>query len=385
MVAIAERAKLNALMEEARRRARRRRVVYACLGLAIAASGAAYLGLQLGGGGGGSAGGVVAPRGFHLVPAQGPVAHAVIDESSPTWARSVDLSTRSVHPAKVSEEVWWDRKTGLVRIVQRVDGQVRSDLVGQTCAVFFQHPGRRRCYAPDPFVLLPGERALPHFGLHGTGRRVGVGDYHGERVTWLEYREQGCRCAQRVGVSARTGMPIVRRRYTSGHVLSSEQVNKFEPTLPAREVSFVVPDGGVSTLCFPACFSTSTTIERSNLSAVSRALGRPPLWLGPRALGHPLRRVHIGVTSVETKKGDKVMPARFVRFDYGTVWLKEFVTRPPWYRSGPAPSKAILDGVGQISLSRGGVLVLVTRGDLSYLLTPTRALALARMLRPLQP
>src|SRR5689334_11459676 len=115
---------LDALIDEARRRARLRRVALAAATLAAAGLGIGSFALT-----GGSDPPLPAPPGFTAVKARGPVAHAVIE-----YVSSVRLTSLSGHEraADTTEEVWYDAQGGLWRAVVRVDGRVRSDRAG-TC------------------------------------------------------------------------------------------------------------------------------------------------------------------------------------------------------------------------------------------------------------
>src|SRR5436309_2047478 len=161
---------LQALIEEAKLRARQRRVAFAALAAALAAASiAAVLALS-----GGSAN-PPAPQGFTVMKARGRVAHAVIDYVSSVRLTSLKGVDR---PAKTGEEVWYDARGGLWRDVVRVDGRVRSDRAG-ICPVSPKEP---QCEWAQPLrYLRPWPSAS---GLHKAGK----GTFRGLPVIWLEAR-----------------------------------------------------------------------------------------------------------------------------------------------------------------------------------------------------
>src|ERR1043166_716017 len=132
---------VDALIDEARRRARLRRVALAAALLAGAAVGIGSFELTRG-----AAPPLPAPPGFTAVKARGPVAHAVIE-----YVSSVRLTSLSGHEraADTTEEVWYDARGGLWRAVVRVDGRVRGDRAGPCDASSTEAPcaasWRRRC------------------------------------------------------------------------------------------------------------------------------------------------------------------------------------------------------------------------------------------------
>src|SRR4051794_8883552 len=100
---------LHALIDEARRRARRRRLLSAGV-LALLVAAGIWGGLALTSGSRATPT-PPAPPGYHLVRAGGTVQHVLV--------RGVVRSQVGVHPignfSKVHEQVWFDRKTGLMR------------------------------------------------------------------------------------------------------------------------------------------------------------------------------------------------------------------------------------------------------------------------------
>jgi hypothetical protein len=73
---------------------------------------------------GGSSAGHDVPAGFHVVNARGPVEHAVIEQRSFEQLKNLDLASGRERLTKSTLDVWWDPKSGLVRVVGRTDGRV---------------------------------------------------------------------------------------------------------------------------------------------------------------------------------------------------------------------------------------------------------------------
>jgi hypothetical protein len=384
-----EHAELEALIEEARRRTRRRRLAY-ILGILLAAVtiGGIWAGLALTAGDGTTAGS--APPGFHLVKARGPVTHLLIEtrDVSLPQPTTIDLATGRERPAKTTTEVWLDRRSGLTREVVRVDGRIQTDGVA-TCDAEW-----------------PAGSCLPAFARSGQWvRQPGRKVVHGRDLIWFGLRYNGFPPAPgegyRVGLDPRTHEPVAFRSFEHGALISESWVRARRRDVPAGRSWFAVPDGQLER-------STHTDYSGGGvtprfLARAQRALGRRPLWLGPSFRGHPLRSVEVGSDFLETSTGARLAPARFVRFNYGTLSLEEFGhERPSWSEDGPRPGQVVLEkqagwqsgprpGTVKVivseeraAVSRGGALVLATsynpgRSGLGRFL----ALALAKALRPL--
>ena len=369
---------LEALIEEARRRTRRRRLIVAASVVGVLLAGAAVFGgVVLGRGG--SANHVVAPPGYHLVQAKGPVAHATITEYPPTRSRVVDLASGNERSAPLVLEVWWDRRSGFDRVVGRVDGRVQFDAVGQTC----QGPDvpGRFCLPPPPFVL---ENML-HYRWpidRKAVRVVGRGIYRGHDVIWLEALVNGkpsppSAGAERVALDSVTHRPLVKRSFVHGR-LWYEEVYSLLRDLPAKSVSFVVPDGGAVRNSFPPLTGAPWSGRKVTLAVAQRALGQPALWLGESFRGHRLRSVEVG-TDITKANGSTLGRAKFVRFDYGSIRLQEFGrVKPVGFVHGPRPGRILVGD--NIMLSRHGLLVFADVQPLP--IDTTAALDLVNALRP---
>ena len=351
---------LQALIEEARRRARQRRLLIGgAIGAALLVGGVAIgLVLALRGGSG-----TAVPKGFHVVRARGRVHHALLHDFG-SVATSIAVASGSTHPVKLTREIWWDPGTGLYRTLYRYDGLAMADSVRENC--FTTHP--RFCDIPSPFDLR----------LHGLGwppgkgaRAAGKGRFRGRAVVWVEGLVQPADgkpylSGDQVGYDAVTHEPLVLRTIARsgplqvagkpfrGHVFYGSWLT-FLPTLPGKDVSFVVPKGGASRNDgLKEALFEKTTIDRA-----ADVIGRRPLWLGPSYRGHRLRFIQSAVSGSENAKGRGVAPVPFVRFDYGPFRIDEFGDRRPrWLIHGP-PAGTLWDSRGELVYGRDGVLAMV--------------------------
>jgi hypothetical protein len=359
----------EALIEEARRRTRRRRLKYAGAGVAaILVGGGIYAGLELASG---SPAQQAIPPGFQLVNARGPVSH-VLMHNFPSRTRVVDLSTGRTETARGETEVWWDRRSGLTRQVERLDGNVVSDGLRNSCV-------GRVCIPPPPWDLAKlGYRWPPAACCAFV---AGRGEFEGRKVFWVEGLVNGRRSTHdivRVGFDARTHQPVVEEQFFGkseipvvGYTMSWLQ------TLKPQDVSFVVPKGGAA-FRFP---SNVQTVRTTGLAASRTALGTDPVWLGRSYLGSRLRTVDVGTASATTETRHVLRRVPFVRFAYGSFAIEEYrATRRPYgFESGPAEGTAFLITPGTMILVRDGVFMTVTATTINA----ARALALATALRPI--
>ena len=394
---------VEALIEEARQRARRRRLKFAAAAvlavIVVGISGAVIVTAH-----GPAQNGV--PEGFQLVHAGGPVEHAQIEwySTGQMEQRVVDVKTGAQRRAPVVFDVWWDRGRDLFRAIARVDGRVQSDTSGRPCQTATGFG--RKCLPPKPFDLRREGYSWPIDP--NLARVVGKGVFRGRDVIWVQrlVKAVGGRRDPPVALDARTHQPVGTRFFADGEVFDGE-VYRFLGTVPAAKVSFLVPDAGVprsylnSLNSFPYGFFgprvSGASSERASLRRAREVLGRNPLWLGPSFQGHPLRLVQ---TVTEGGWAGRRVPgsARAVILDYGIVMLEEFGRERPFSEHGPRAGRMVVTGLPPVAtLNRGGLLVHV---DLTQLANwhlsssfaaqdaakaRAEALAVARGLRPLPP
>ena len=374
---------LEALIEEARRRARRRRLlVGGGIAAAVLLAGlATALVLVLGGGTS-----TAVPKGFHLVQAQGPVRHLLL-ENLRDGTSTLDASSGVARPTRTSQELWWNEGTGFVRTAYRQDGRLVADWVEQQC----QGAGPSRfCIPPWPYV--------PYFQLGGVQpnpgetRRVARGSFRGHRVVWVEQlnRSVGGKLhlgGDQVAFDAVTHQPVAVRTIErsgrfKGRTFSLNAITVLTD-LPGKNVAFVVPKGGAGRN--PPNSLVIVTGQR--LPAARAALGRTPLWLGRSFHGQRLASVVVGREGQQSQNvsGHPLPPVgfvRFARFDYGSFAVWEFGRdRPSWYLHGPPAGKLVLSG-GDVMFARDGIAVDIRPTGAKFQLDRATALALAKALRP---
>ena len=251
-------------------------------------------------------------------------------------------------PARHTQELWWDTKGPLYRVVDRVDGQVTFDLVGNRCIPVTGPPGGTLCSpAPAYEFGFSGLRwPLDSKQVHVLGR----GTFRGRDVVWAEGLVNG-RVPKYpydiMGFDERTHLPFVHRMLFHDRVLSQQVITRRSDLQPS-DVSFVVPDGGAPQRAFPPGPETFTDPKGSGMRAARAALGPRLPWLGPSVAGHALRSVHVGTFGVRLKTGRKVRPATFASFDYGPVSVQVFGrARPLWNEHGP-PAGKVLSQAGKV-------------------------------------
>jgi hypothetical protein len=374
---------LEALIEEARCRTRRRRRIVATVGLAVIGASAGVAVVLLSRGGHSTEPAV--PQGFHLVHARGPVSHATITEYPPLRQRLVDVATGRERPAPLVLEVWWDAKSGFDRVVGRVAGRVGFDVVGQTCEGPSRLP-RRFCLPPPPFDLPKMHYRLPVDPA--AVRVVGKGTYRGHPVIWLEGLVNGRRPSPRsagydwVALDVVTHRPVAKREFAHGRKFYEESYSVLGD-LPGKDVTFVVPDQGAARHSFPPFPSVPSHFRRTDLRRARSALGIVPLWLGPRFAGHTLKSVAIGSEDAVAPNGSGLLRrARFVRFDYGALSFREFGrVRPFGFVNGPPRGRIVIDG-DIVQLSRDRLVVIAQFPGRALPIKRSAALAFARALRP---
>jgi hypothetical protein len=370
---------LEALIEEARRRARRRRLLLG--GGVVAVLGAAGLavGLVLASRGGK---GTPLPRGYHLVRAGGPVQHALLEDLRHT-STTIDVASGKARATRVTQEIWWDGRSGFARTVYWQDGRRRADWVEQQC----QGTGKQRfCIPPSPFDLQNKGFGLPP--RPNFARRAGTGTFRGHRVVWIEGLVQPGNAkpypgGDQVAYDVATHLPVALRSITRGGRFDGRTFSFYALTMlpDAKGVSFVVPDGGAGR----NAPSEATFVTGQGLPAARAALGTTPLWLGRSFRGHRLVSVVTGKVGIESQfSGRMLRPARFARFDYGSFSIQEFgEDRPAYYEHDPLPGTVVV-GTGPLAFARDGVLVTVVVNGPKFDLDPRTALALVRALRPVE-
>jgi hypothetical protein len=323
------------------------------------------------------------PKGYHLVRAQGAVAHATVTEyPSSLPSTVVDIATGRERPAPLVLEVWWDPKSGFDRVVGRIDGRVVFDTVGQACQGISASPGRF-CFPPTPFDLENMHYRLPADTDYVYV--VGRGSFRGQEVIWLEglvngHRSPPSKGFDRVALDVVTHRPVAKRNFARGRLFYEERYS-FLGDLPGERVSFLVPNSGAPERSFPPLPNSAEHAAKVKLRKARAALGMVPLWLGPRFDGHSLRAVEVGTNDAVAPNGHVLARAKFVRFNYGTVRLQVFGRDKPFgFRNGPRPGRIVV--AGRAILTRKGLLVIAESLTRNKPIDRAGALALAKALHP---
>jgi hypothetical protein len=372
----------EALIAEARRRARLRRLWYALAALLLGAGLWAIFALT--GGGRGSAG-VQPPPGFMVVKAKGPVAHVVLHQGA--W-KSTSLATGRERPAKRTEEIWYDRRTGLWRDVYRIDGRVISDTAGR-CR---PSPKQLPCGSDYPLRYL---EPYPWPPAKSGYRQAGRGLFHGHEVIWLAPRS-GLQSNPNMGVShygldPRTRTILVDRSFFRGRPTGALIVTQ-KPDLSTAHIRFFLPTRAPVPVAPNALFDPwSGLVHGYGFPAARKALGVAPAWLGPRFHGFFLRSVTSGAYRPWTEENPGPRPVPFVRFYYSGGVGNGFViaidelgrARPSFERQGPRAGSIERSGTSSARMSRDGLLLRINTDPWRFPLTRTQAIALGRALRPL--
>jgi hypothetical protein len=378
---------LEALIEEARLRARRRRLASSVAALVVATA-AVVVWTILATLSGGDAG-KTAPPGFRLVKAQGPVTHAMLDWGSygGTW-RITDVAGGQDRPAKVTEDIWYDPRSGLWRDLLRIEGRTKSDLAGR-CE---SSPKQLSCAIGPPLSYL---RSFPWPPSRSGFRETGPGVFRGHSVIWLEPRD-GLRAppgqaVSQIGLDPRTRRTVVERSFVGGRLGRTQAISQ-KPNLPAGRMGFLLPAKGSVPVAPQAHYDPwAGLVFDYRLPAAWKALGRPPLWLGPRFRGHALSSVTSGVYRPQTAGVSGPRPVRFVRFYYApgdvrkgaAISIEELGSvRPSFEKQGPRPGSIERIGITSARLTSGDLLLRI-RTDSGFPLTRANAIALANALRPL--
>ena len=381
------RSRLAALIAEAKRHGRRRKLVLASLALlALLVAGGIWATLERNGGGTAAGG---APSGFHIEQSQGPVARRVLELWTTSRAVSVDLRTGKSRPVRTTSAIWYDRRSHFWRVVYRADGRVENDVAAP-------------CPRSTPTECLELGFSMQRYWPLDTSRytrQPGIGTFHGRRVIWIAPRQAGgfaapARFGERIGLDPRTHQPVADRMYLDGKISTEALVLARKPDVAAGKYAFLVPNPTKRNPDKETTIELSARGSNPHADRARRALGVTPLWLGDRFEGNRLQAVTIGSTA-QLPTGISPKAATYVFYDYGNVGIDEFNVRALYGAGGgPVPGRVTLDeidtvttpsppGIAGLHLSRDGLYVTASKslhGD--YVLDRAAALRIARALRP---
>jgi len=314
---------------------------------------------------------------------------------------TIDLATGRQRPTRTTEEVWFDSRSGLSRVVLRLDGRAQMEQVV---------PCNRTRYGS----CVPGFSFAAKSPLDSRDyvREPGTSRFHGREVIWAGKRYNGFPPApgvgERVGIDIQTHEPVAYRSFEEGTAVSDSWVTARLKDAPGSHYWFVVPDGGTAggyprdTSRNEFAVSPETTLLSTR---ARRVLRRTPLWLGRTFDGQPLQTITIGSEVLEARNGERLDAVPFVSYSYGRFYVQEFgAAHPSWYRQGPRAGTAVVEKFGgfvrddrtftikpvasdwRAALSRNGLLVVVhSFGPEPYPLKRARVARLAHALRPVPP
>jgi hypothetical protein len=281
------------------RPARRRRIRFAALGLAVAAAVALLLASPWDTGGGPS----LVDKALAAVGDQ-PAIHAVLRFQI---GERIDLRTGTSQPNRYDAELWYDSQRHVYRAVTLLDGHVVSHT-----------SGTGDLYGPEGFLLTSTElyrQALQSGKVHGVGRTV----VRGHPAIVLEAAQNGG--VMRVILDADTYRLLQMQSLRDNHVEYELDVLRFE-TVSREQAHLPEPQPG-----------GRRRIDRDLLVRIgerradrprpgSNRLRQVRVWAGPTVDGHnlgPLQLDHV----TATREG-RTVRGRTLELDYGPV-------RPPGY------------------------------------------------------
>ena len=311
--------------------------------------------------GGGAGSGL--PEGFHGVQARGPVERAML-ENLASKSQTVRLADGRARRTRQTQEVWWNRGTGLSRTIFRNDGVVIADVVQQRCL----RPHHLLCITPSPFDLR--SKGFGWRPRKNSAKRVASGTFRGRRVIWIEQLVQpgdgtNPLSGDQVAYDVVTHRPIALRmigrtgpKRFRDRIVTASAVT-FLPQLAAKNASFAVPAGGA-----PLNLNgDEADFGDSSLAHAGDVIGRTPLWLGRVYRGHRLRSVQTGLSGLEDGHGGGAAMAPVVRLDYGAFQLDEFgETRPLYLLHAPPPGELFVDPLNLNGVyGRDGVVVEISQ------------------------
>jgi hypothetical protein len=301
----------------------------------------------------------------------GPVVHAVVEHS---WQQDVvvDLATGAERPRVHRVEYWYDEERGQLRTRSATDGAEPTDAVISAGVAQL-----------DP--ALAGFATQYRDALANGGARV-VGDttVDGRSAKRIEFAPRSAGAVEEVTVDAQTHVPLRfhttyrgGRRSPEWRVVTIESMPRDPSDFAAAEASRPRP-------------SVGEVREGRGVSLVdaTRALGAPPLWLGPSFGNHALDSVELSRTRAWLTDGSTVSGV-LVRLSYGSVRVSLARDAAGSYALGfgadeyPTPPEGSVAVTGdrygwQGDLRHGDFAVMLSAPSKEQLLGAARALTARR-------
>jgi hypothetical protein len=295
-------------------------------------------------------------------------------------AVQVNLSTSRSLALEPTNEIWFDPRSHLYRLVIRIGGEVSFDGVGQSCL-----GTSHACPLPTPFAEadIYQQRDKRH-----QLRTLGSGVVDGHPVDWVATVYHGkANVHEHAALDKRTRELRAVRTLDDQRFFPQENVDLLD-RVTRQSVQFPVPKGGASWDVFPPIPSPFTRLPERGSAAARRALGQAPLWLGRLFSGYHFDSVAAGAEGVKGPQSGVTLdsaPVVDVRYTspHGTLTLDELDAAAGerlWRHEGLAvPPSGYLDFYDRTGTTRrDGLVVRLTTRNL-----PT-AVAAARGLRPLR-
>lgn len=300
----------------------------------------------------------------------GPVVHAVVEYS---WPQDVvvDLATGAEQERLHRWEYWYDEERELLRVRYGTDGNEPADQVATGDRVGLD--------ASLAGFVTQYRDAL----ADGRARVVGDATVDGKPAKRIEFAPRGAGAVELVTVDAESYVPL--RFYTTyrpnGRRSPEWRVATIE-SVPRDRSDF---SPAKSTQPRPSVGEVSEG-KKITLAEAERALGAPPLWLGPSFGGHALESVEHARTTAWLTDGSKASGV-LVRLVYGRVRVSLARDAAGSYALGfgDAESPTPPDGSVAVTGDRYSWSGQLRQGQLAVMLSAPdkeQVLAAARALRP---
>lgn len=232
----------------------------------------------------------------------GPVVHAVVEYS---WPQDlvVDLATGAERERVHRHELWYDEQRRQLLYRSVTDGGEPIDYL-----------------VSGPALSVRLDPALTGFATRyrealasGDARVVGDATVDGRPAKRIEFAPDGGGAVEEVRVDAETSVPLrFHSTYPGGRRSPEWRVATIE-SVPRDPASFRERSSR------PRASAGEVTEGREiSLEEAARALGAPPLWLGPSFAGRALSSVELSRTKAWLTDGSKVKGV-LVRLAYGSV------------------------------------------------------------------
>jgi hypothetical protein len=293
----------------------------------------------------------------------------------------VELATGHSAPLKTTNEIWFDKRSGLFRVQIRSNSSLLFDGVGTSCS-----PGepRKPClrFGITPFLEVDQYKTAFE---QGRTRKLGEGMLDGYHVLWVArvYRGKG-NTSERAALDAQTHELRAVRQLVNGRPFSQENVTLLDD-IPAGSVRFPIPRGGAPWGSVPPALPLEMDLGSSRISAVRHLLSPSPLWVGRRFSGLVLSSLDAGAAKVKGVNGVTLASVPYVRLTYGAdpprqLILEEFNATPKvWLRhqgffAPPAGYLDLYSGQSGGTVGRGRVVVRMSAPTKQATIEAARAL-----------